>query len=202
MFGDQPEYMIFGTVWKDGAILSFFSVGYTDWAILAPLLYGYNACFHPHCFVLLKEEFICSRKVNKKTFGYQGLIVPSSSTLNTICSVSKHDQGRCFWLWAGTGAWCGHFMSLFWLKICLTQAFAFHHLGKVTSSYEIMKSSSFVSVLYFFRKLYWTDWGDRPAIEVAYMDGSNRKALVTTSTFYTQSSPAWHCLYFSTTFNC
>lgn len=32
--------------------------------------------------------------------------------------------------------------------------------------------------------LYWTDWGSRPRIEKAMLDGSERKAIIDTSLFW------------------
>lgn len=38
-----------------------------------------------------------------------------------------------------------------------------------------------VSRLLFYSYMYWTDWGESPKIECAYLDGSERRVLVNTS---------------------
>ena len=39
----------------------------------------------------------------------------------------------------------------------------------------------FITYLYYFRRLYWSDWGRKPKIESADLDGANRVLLVNDS---------------------
>ena len=39
-------------------------------------------------------------------------------------------------------------------------------------------------MVYIFRSIFWTDWGEQPHIETCYMDGSDRKKIIDTSLFW------------------
>lgn len=51
---------------------------------------------------------------------------------------------------------------------------------RISESYSLLSVFSSYSV-YFYRYMYWTDWGEIPKIERAALDGSDRVVLVNTS---------------------
>lgn len=51
---------------------------------------------------------------------------------------------------------------------------------RISESYSLLSVFSSFSV-YFYRYMYWTDWGEIPKIERAALDGSDRVVLVNTS---------------------